>query len=314
MEQQIPLIVVVGPTASGKTRLSVDLAKHFDGEVISADSMQIYRYMDIGTAKVTKEEQQGIAHHMIDFLDPGESFSVADFVEIAAKTVYSIWKKGKIPVIVGGTGLYVDSLLTGTAFEPLESDLSIRENLQKKAEKFGNEYVYQKLMEVDPALAEKLHPNNLGRVIRALEVWQLTGIPMSEHQRRSRLNPAPYNSCVLGLNFADRQKLYERIDRRVDLMVSEGLIDEVKALAEKGFSHTAAQAIGYKEFFAYLDGQMTLDEAIETVKRQTRRYAKRQLTWFRRNEAIQWLYSDLEADYEALLNKAVSVVEKRLSI
>lgn len=311
-EAQIPVIAVVGPTASGKTKLSVDLARYFDGEIISADSMQIYRYMDIGTAKATKEEQMGIPHHMIDILDPGENFSVADFVEMAGQMVYTIWKKGKIPVIAGGTGLYADSLLTGTAFEPLESSGAIREALQQEAELHGNEFLFNRLVQIDPVLAQKLHPNNLGRVIRALEVYQLTGIPMSEHQRRSRLNPPPYHSCIIGLNFSDRQKLYERIDRRVDLMIQDGLIEEVKALAEKGFGQTAAQAIGYKEILEYLHDETTLEEAVETVKRQTRRYAKRQLTWFRRNPEIVWLYPDLETDYNTLLEKAVSVVKERI--
>jgi len=316
MEQtsKIPVIVVVGPTASGKTRLSVDLAKYFGGEVISADSMQIYRYMDVGTAKVTDEEKQGIPHHMIDILDPGEKFSVAEYVEMASKIVYTVYEKGKIPVVAGGTGLYVDSLITGTAFEPLESDPELRDVLQKEADTLGNEALFQKLQQADPELAKTMHPNNVGRVIRALEVYQLTGIPMSEHQRRSRQNPSPYESCIIGLSYDDRQKLYDRIDLRVDLMVKDGLLEEVKTLAEKGFGQTAAQAIGYKEILEYLRGEVSLEEALETVKRQSRRYAKRQLTWFRRNEAINWIYPDLEDNYEAVLEKAVSIVKSRLSL
>lgn len=316
MEQnrKIPVIVVVGPTASGKTRLSVDLAKHFGGEVISADSMQIYRYMDIGTAKVTEEEKQGIPHHMIDILDPGEKFSVAEYVDMSSKLVYTVHERGKVPVIAGGTGLYVDSLITGTAFEPLESDQTLRDELQKEADTLGNEALFQRLQKVDPEIAKTLHPNNVGRVIRALEVCLLTGITMSEHQRRSRLQPAPYDSCIIGLSYDDRQKLYDRIDLRVELMVKEGLIEEVKSLAEKGFGQTAAQAIGYKEILEYLHGEVSLEEAVETVKRQSRRYAKRQLTWFRRNQNIHWIYPDLEQDYDAVLKKAISVVENHLSL
>ena len=316
MEQnrKIPVIVVVGPTASGKTRLSVDLAKHFGGEVISADSMQIYRYMDIGTAKVTEEEKQGISHHMIDILDPGEKFSVAEYVDMSSKLVYTVHERGKVPVIAGGTGLYVDSLITGTAFEPLESDQTLRDELQKEADTLGNEALFQRLQKVDPEIAKTLHPNNVGRVIRALEVYLLTGITMSEHQRRSRLQPAPYDSCIIGLSYDDRQKLYDRIDLRVELMVKEGLIEEVKSLAEKGFGQTAAQAIGYKEILEYLHGEVSLEEAVETVKRQSRRYAKRQLTWFRRNQNIHWIYPDLEQDYDAVLKKAISEVENHLSL
>ena len=316
MEQnrKIPVIVVVGPTASGKTRLSVDLAKHFGGEVISADSMQIYRYMDIGTAKVTEEEKQGVPHHMIDILDPGEKFSVAEYVDMASRLVCAVHERGNVPVIAGGTGLYVGSLITGTAFEPLESDQLLRDELQKEADTLGNEALFRKLQEADPELAKTLHPNNVGRVIRALEVYRLTGIPMSEHQRRSRLQPAPYDSCIIGLSYDDRQKLYDRIDLRVDLMVKDGLLEEVKSLAEKGFGQTAAQAIGYKEILEYLRGEVSLEEAVETVKRQSRRYAKRQLTWFRRNQDINWIYSDLEQNYDAVLSKAISIVRNRLAL
>ena len=310
--QKIPVIAVVGPTASGKTRLSVDLAKHFGGEVISADSMQIYRHMNIGTAKVTEEEKQGIPHHMIDILDPGEKFSVAEYVEMVSGIVSDIHTRGKIPVLAGGTGLYVDSLLTATAFEPLESDQSLRDELQREADTNGNEALFAKLQAVDPEIAKTLHPNNVGRVIRAMEVYLLTGIPMSEHQRRSRLQPSPYESCIIGLSYDDRQKLYDRIDLRVDLMVRDGLLEEVKSLAEKGFGQTAAQAIGYKEIMEYFRSEVSLEEAIETVKRQSRRYAKRQLTWFRRNPDINWIFPDLETDYDAVLAKAISIVNKQL--
>ena len=310
--KKIPVIVVVGPTASGKTKLSVDLAKHFDGEIVSADSMQIYRYMDIGTAKASREEQQGIPHHMIDFLDPGVSFSVAEYVDMAGKLVWQIWQKGKPPVVVGGTGLYVDSLMNGTVFEALESDPKLRLSLQHQAQEKGNVFLLEKLAEVDPELAEKLHPNNLGRIIRALEVYRITGISMSEHQRRSRQHPSPYDGCYLGLNFSDRQKLYERINLRVDQMFSNGLVEEVRQLKKAGFGHTAAQAIGYKEIFSYLNGETSLEEAKELVKLQSRRYAKRQLTWFRRNPEIQWLFPDLESSYNALLTKAIALVQSTL--
>ncbi len=311
--EKIPVVAVIGPTASGKTRLAVDLARLFDGEVVSADSMQIYRYMDIGTAKVTGEEQKGVPHHMIDFLDPGQPFSVADYVEMAGNCVEDIYKRGKIPILAGGTGLYVDSLLDNTVFQPIRSDPELRLSLQREADENGGEYLLNQLAQIDPETAAKLHPNNKGRIIRALEVFRLTGIPMSVHQKEAVSHPSPYESCYIGLDFSQRQILYERINQRVEQMLKDGLEGEARLLAQKGFGATAAQAIGYKEFLPYWNGERSLAETTEEIKRQTRRYAKRQLTWFRRRQEIHWLYPDLEP-YPALLEKASSFIRDKLKI
>ena len=309
----IPVIAVVGPTASGKTRLAVDLAKRFHGEVISADSMQVYRYMDIGTAKASKEEQQGIPHYMIDFLDPGQPFSVAEYVEMAGKYAADISKRGKIPIVAGGTGLYIDSFLGNTVFQPIRSDPELRLSLQREADEKGGEYLLQQLALVDPELAAKLHPNNKGRIIRALEVFRLTGIPMSVHQREAVSHPSPYRSCYIGLDFSQRQALYDRIGQRVEQMLRDGLEEEARSLMQKGFGATAAQAIGYKEFFPYWEGKCTLADAAEEIKKQTRHYAKRQLTWFRRRQETHWFYPDLET-YPDLLKNAVSAIQNELAL
>lgn len=310
---QIPVVAVVGPTASGKTRLAVDLARRFDGEVISADSMQIYRYMDIGTAKASKEEQRGIPHHMLDFLDPGQPFSVAEYVEMAGNCAMEIAGRGKLPVVAGGTGLYVDSLLSNTVFYPIRTDPELRLSLQREGEMRGGEFLLAQLAQVDPELAAKLHPNNLGRVIRALEVYRLTGIPMSVHQREAKAHPSPYRCCYIGLDFSDRQILYQRVNLRVDQMLTDGLEEEVRSLTRRGFGATAAQAIGYKEFFPYWEGKCTLAETAEKIKLQSRRYAKRQLTWFRRRKETHWLYPDLD-DYPTLLEKASAIIREELIV
>lgn len=310
---KIPIIAVVGPTASGKTRLAVDLAKIFCGEIISADSMQIYRYMDIGTAKASEEERQGIPHHMLDFLDPGEPFSVAEYVEMAGRCAADIRTRGGIPVVAGGTGLYVDSLLRNTVFQPIQTDPELRLSLQREADEKGGEYLLKLLSREDPELAAKLHPNNKGRIIRALEVVRLTGIPMSIHQRKAVSHPSPYRPCWIGLDFSDRQVLYQRINDRVEQMLQNGLEEEVRSLNLRGFGMTAAQAIGYKEFFPYWEGKCTLSEAAEEIKRQSRRYAKRQLTWFRRNSDIHWFYPDQEP-YLLLLEKAAAYIREELKI
>jgi len=306
------MIAVVGPTASGKTALSIDLALRFDGEIVSADSKQIYRHMTVGTAAPDEEEKRGVPHHLMQFLAPDALFSVAEYVDLAGKCIREINARGKLPVLTGGTGLYVSSLLDNITFFENKSDPALRKELEELAAEKGNEFVLEELRKVDPELAQTLHPNNLGRVIRGIEAYRLTGITMSEQQRLSRQNPSPYDCCVIGLNYRDRQKLYDRIDKRVHVMMDKGLLDEIRQLIAMGYSSTAAQAIGYKEFFDYLEGKGSLEEAIAKVQMESRRYAKRQLTWFRRDERVNWLYIDDYGDYNELKNAAVQLVKNRI--
>lgn len=306
------MIAVVGPTASGKTALSIDLALRFDGEIVSADSKQIYRHMTVGTAAPDEEEKRGVPHHLMQFLAPDALFSVAEYVDLAGKCIREINARGKLPVLTGGTGLYVSSLLDNITFFENKSDPALRKELEELAAEKGNEFVLDELRKVDPELAQTLHPNNLGRVIRGIEAYRLTGITMSEQQRLSRQNPSPYDCCVIGLNYRDRQKLYDRIDKRVHVMMEKGLLDEIRQLIAMGYSSTAAQAIGYKEFFDYLEGKGSLEEAIAKVQMESRRYAKRQLTWFRRDERVNWLYIDDYGDYNELKNAAVQLVKNRI--
>ena len=306
---KIPLIVVAGPTASGKTKLGVALAKHFDGEVISADSMQIYKTMDVATAKPTPDEMEGIPHHLIDFLPPEEAFSLAQYVTLAEKAIENIRSRGKIPVIVGGTGLYIHTLIDHISLSESGEDPALRAELTALAEEKGNAYLLDMLRELDPVTAETLHENNLPRVIRAIEVTKSTGIPFSKHLEQSRKTESPYAPCIIGLTAADRQKLYDRIGLRVDLMLKNGLLKE----AEEAFrteQKTAAQAIGCKELFPYFRGEKTLEECVEHLKQSTRRYAKRQLTWFRRDERISWICIDEEKDFAEILKKSIIIVEK----
>lgn len=306
------MIAVVGPTASGKTALSIDLALLFNGEIVSADSKQIYRHMTVGTAAPDEEEKRGVPHHLMQFLAPDALFSVAEYVDLAGKCIREINARGKLPVLTGGTGLYVSSLLDNITFFENKSDPALRKELEELAAEKGNEFVLEELRKVDPELAQTLHPNNLGRVIRGIEAYRLTGITMSEQQRLSRQNPSPYDCCVIGLNYRDRQKLYDRIDKRVHVMMEKGLLDEIRQLIAMGYSSTAAQAIGYKEFFDYLEGKGSLEEAIAKVQMESRRYAKRQLTWFRRDERVNWLYIDDYGDYNELKNAAVQLVKNRI--
>ncbi len=284
------IVCVVGPTASGKTDFAIRLAKEKNGEVVSCDSMQIYQYMNIGTAKPTPEEMQGVPHHMIDFVDPAQSYSVAEFVKDARKCMEEIIDRGHLPILCGGTGLYVDSILNQIEFTEEKTDLEYRASLQMLAEESGNEAVHQLLKESDPEEAAKVHPNNLKRVIRALEIQKTTGMTKTQADRLAKKDPI-YDAEIFGMQM-ERERLYGRIDLRVDRMIEQGLVDEVKALLQRGIPKdaTAMQAIGYKELVVYLDGRGTLEEAIEDIKRESRRYAKRQLTWFRRNPEIQWLH------------------------
>ena len=307
MPEKIPVLAVVGPTASGKTALSIALAKALDGEIISADSMQIYKGMDIASAKPKKEERAGIPHHMMGVISPETPYSVADYVEDAGKAIADVWNRKKCPILVGGTGLYVDSLLSGTRFIPSPTDLELRKELQAQYDALGGEAMLQKLKAFDPESAARLHPNNNKRIIRAFEVYRLTGKTMTEALENSHSEPSRYKPVYIGINFADRAVLYDRINRRVDLMLENGLLDEAKDFFEHTTA-TAAQAIGYKELKPYFDGKVTLDEAEERLKQVTRNYAKRQLTWFKRNPEIHWLYPDT-CTKEEFLRQALKIAE-----
>ncbi len=286
------LVVVVGPTASGKTALAVKLAQHYGGEVISADSMQIYKGMTIATAKPTPDEMQGIPHHLIDFLEPSESFSVSEYVKLANKAAEDILSRGKLPILCGGTGLYVRSFLENVQFSEEESDPSLREELIKRYKTEGGEKLIEEIRTFDPKTAEKLLPSNSKRIIRAIEIYRLTGVTMSESVKRSKSVPLPYDFMALGITYADRQKLYDRINQRVDIMIKNGLLEEAIEFFASDIGNTAAAAIGYKELKPYLDGEVSFEEAAEHLKMETRRYAKRQLTWFRRDEYIRWIEAD----------------------
>lgn len=302
----IPLLVVCGPTASGKTRLAIDLAKEFCGEVVSADSMQIYRSMDIGTAKPTPAERDGVPHHLLDVVEPSQSFTLVDYLAMARAAIGDIHRRGRLPILAGGTGLYIQSLVDHIQFEEIATDASLRQELVSMSEKNGETYLWELLRDCDPVLADNLHPNNRGRIIRALEVFTLTGTPMSELQRRSRLEPSPFRLCMLGLCFGDRQTLYDRIDLRVDGMLRDGLLEEVECLRRGTLSPTAAQAIGYKELSLYLEGRESLESATDLIKTQSRRYAKRQMTWLRRDDRIHWLEWERFEGYPPLLQKAAT--------
>ena len=305
-----PVICIVGPTASGKTALSLSLAELFDGEIVSADSMQIYKQMNIGTAKPGMEERRGIVHHMMDIIEPWETYSVARYVQEASCIVDKIHSLNRMPIVVGGTGLYVDSLLRGMDFAAQPSDEEYRHGLEIRAENEGGEVLLQELFKVDPEQAELLHANDHKRIIRALEVYHVTGEKISQHNDKTRDYDSVYNACIIGITYRDRQRLYDRINARVDMMLEDGILDELKSLLNKGIDKTvtAFQAIGYKEFMPYIDGKCDLQEAVESLKQATRRYAKRQLTWFRRDEKINWLNID-ELTPEKLTEKAEEMVK-----
>lgn len=289
------VVAVGGPTASGKTALSVALARAFDGEIINADSMQIYKNLDVGTAKPSEEERQGIPHYLLDFLSPETPYSVADFTAAADPLIRDITARGRLPLVVGGTGLYITSLLSGMAFAPEKTDPAIRARLQARADTEGGAALYAELQRIDPNYAAQVHPNNLPRVIRALELFEATGRRMSDQRREARPAEAPYHALCLCLTCRDRAVLYSRIDRRVDEMVENGVLDEARQVYDHRDAYrTAAQAIGYKEFFPYFEGTANLTECTERLKQATRNYAKRQLTWFRRQNDAVWLYLDEE--------------------
>lgn len=305
---QNTVVCVVGPTASGKTRLGVALAQELDGEVVSADSMQIYRRMDIGTAKPTEAEMEGIPHHMIDVAEPEENWSAARYVEAATQCVEDIFRRGKHPIIVGGTGLYIDSLVSGRGFAVQSTGW--RQKLQAQAAAEGIELLRETLKQVDPAAYERIQPADEKRIIRALEVWYETGKTITQHNLETQQQPPRYQAVTIGLNFQERPQLWRRIDRRVDEMMAAGLAEEVRALLDSGVPVrcTAMQAIGYKEFVDALDGRCTIEEAADLVRQSSRRYAKRQLTWFRRNKAIHWLIRDTGDTGREILENARRIV------
>ena len=303
------IICIAGPTASGKTALAVAMAKELNGEVVSCDSMQVYRRMDIGTAKPTLEEMQGIPHHMIDVAEPWEDFSVSRYCEMAAPIVDDIISRGKTAVIAGGTGLYMDALIRGNAFAPFPAT-GVRERLEAQADAEGMEAMLSHLRAVDPDAARRLHLSDRKRILRALEVYLETGETITEHNRKTQAVPPRYSALWLGLDFAQRGELYRRIDLRVGLMLQQGLVEEIRGLLADGIPEraTAMQAIGYKEFVDALDGRCTIEEAADQVRQSSRRYAKRQLTWFRRNQAIHWLIRDTGDTGREILENARRIV------
>lgn len=309
MREKIPLLVIGGPTASGKTALAVELAKRYGGEIVSADSMQLYRRMDIATAKPTLEEMGSIKHHLLSILDPGESFSVAQYVSMAHERIAQIHDRGALPILAGGTGLYISSVIDNIQFSPVQGSEQVRMELFEIANREGVDKLYAMLLAADPRAAASIHPHNVGRVVRALEVYRVSDITLSEMVERSRAVPSPYQTGIIILNFIDRQKLYNRINRRVDLMMQQGLLEEARALRKENLSKTALQAIGYKELDAYFDGNQTLEEAIEKIKMETRRYAKRQLTWFKRISGGQMLYLDEYTTLPQIADAAAALLQ-----
>lgn len=300
-----PLIVLTGPTAVGKTALSIRLAKALDGEIISADSMQVYRGMDIGSAKVTKKEMDGVRHHLIDVLEPEEDFNVAAFQRMAKEALEEIYSRGKLPIVAGGTGFYIQALLYDIDFRDDTGEGPIRKELEKLAVEKGAEYLHSLLQQADPQSADQIHPNNIKRVVRALEYFRQTGEPFSLHNQRERERCSPYHFLYYVI-CSDRKNLYERIDRRVDAMMADGLLGEVRALKKRGVKRgmTSMQGLGYKEILDYLDGTCSLEEAVYVLKRDTRHFAKRQITWFRREREVRWLkLEDFGGDLDRVLQK-----------
>lgn len=308
-----PMVILTGPTAVGKTALSIALAKRIDGAIISADSMQVYKHMDIGSAKIMPQEMQGVSHYMIDELEPSEEFHVVRFVELAKKYMQEIYAAGKIPIIVGGTGFYIQALLYDIDFTEQECDEAYRGSLERLAHENGAETLHAMLREIDPESAEAIHANNIKRVIRALEFYHLSGRKISEHNKKERQKSSPYEFAYFVLN-DDRQKLYANIDKRVDSMIERGLVEEVANLQKTGCHSgmVAMQGLGYKEIFDYLNGKSTLDEAVYIIKRETRHFAKRQLTWFRRERDVIWIDKSLyQYDEEKILEKMLCVLHEK---
>lgn len=302
-ELKKPLIILTGPTSVGKTALSISLAKRLNGEIISADSMQVYKGMDIGTAKITSDEMDGVKHYLIDELDPTEEFNIVQFQTLAKKYMQEIYEKGKLPIIVGGTGFYIQSVLYDTQFAKQEEDTAYRMELEQLAEEKGSEYLHEMLAKIDPKSAEIIHANNRKRVIRALEYYKQTGEQISNHNEEQRENESPYHFCYFVLN-RPRAALYQTIDERVDLMVSSGLLEEVKRLKSQGLTKdmVSMQGIGYKQVLGYLDGEYDFSTCVELIKRDTRHFAKRQITWFKREKVVTWINKEEYASNEEILD------------
>lgn len=309
-----PLLILTGPTAVGKTRLSIELAKKLQGSIISADSMQVYKYMDIGSAKILPEEMERIPHYLIDELDPKEEFHVARFQEMAKEAMEEIYKEGRLPILVGGTGFYIQALLRDVDFSSDSGQSPIRRELEEKARSEGPMVLHKMLEDVDPSSAEAIHPNNVKRVIRAIEYYHETGTPISSHNAREMEKKSPYCFSYFILN-DERSRLYERIDQRVDLMMEQGLLDEVRSLKERGCSQqmVSMKGLGYKELLSYLDGDYSLEEAVEIIKRDTRHFAKRQITWFKREKEVIWLNkAEFGYDEDAILEEILSIWKKQM--
>ena len=312
-EKKKPLIILTGPTAVGKTAASIGLAKAIGGEIISADSMQVYRYMDIGSAKIMSEEMNGVCHHLIDVLEPEEEFNVAVFQKMAKEAMQGIYERGHIPIVVGGTGFYIQALLYDIDFEKGEENTDYREELEAYAKDHGAQALHDRLREVDPKSADAIHANNVKRVIRALEYYHETGTQISEHNEAEREKESPYQFAYFVLNDV-RSHLYERIDHRVDLMMKQGLLDEVTALKNRGCTRemVSMQGLGYKEILDYLDGKDTLEEAVTILKRDTRHFAKRQLTWFRRERDVRWIQKEEYGyDEEKILQAMLEILREK---
>ena len=308
-----PLVILTGPTAVGKTALSIHLAQAIGGEIISADSMQVYKGMDIGSAKIRPEEMQGVPHYLIDELEPDEEFHVVRFQQMAKKYLQQIYDHGHIPIVVGGTGFYIQALLYDIDFTENKGDLSIRQQLEALAAEKGAEYLHQKLAEVDPKSAEDIHANNVKRVVRALEFYQETGTRISEHNEQERQKKSPYHFAYFVLN-DERKKLYERIDQRIDQMLDDGLVEEVTFLKKKGYTRdmVSMQGLGYKEILDYLDGTISLEEAIYRIKRDTRHFAKRQITWFKRERDVTWISKDdFEGKETGILEFMITTLQQK---
>lgn len=312
--ETIPLLAVVGPTASGKTALAVSLAKQYGGEIVSADSMQIYREMEIATAKPSPEEQKGVPHHFIGCISMNEEYHVARYVQEAGNVIREIRARGRLPVLCGGTGLYVSSLIDNISFSEEKRDDRLRNELEEQMKREGAQAMLERLASFDPQMAASLHPNNKGRILRAVETYLLTGITMTEHIRRSREVPSPYEPCMIGIDYRERQKLYDRINLRVERMMEMGLLEETRRILSLPGGKTASQAIGYKELEPYLRGEISLEEAVSNLKQATRRYAKRQLTWFRRDKRIQWFYPDSYENWTDFCGDASKAVESFLKL
>lgn len=310
--EKTPVIAIVGPTATGKTKLGVEIAKHFNGEIISADSMQIYKKLNIGTAKPTTDEQQNIPHHLIDILEPSRDFSVADYVEKAHETIDSINKKSKLPILVGGTGLYINSVLDNVMFSKSSKDTKLRMELVELNNKKGTDYLLEILKKIDIQSYDRLKTEkNPKRVIRAIEIYKTTGTTVTKHNEQSKLEGTNYTTIKIGLNYENRELLYDKINSRVDKMIDSGLIEECKEIKKLNLSKTAAKAIGYKELMPYIYGEDTLENCTNNLKQGTRRYAKRQLTWFRRDKDINWIYIDKFDNYNDLLNYCFSILKSK---